>query len=124
MSYTKYVMRDDDVFALVSKMTGVEHSSLASLLGNANRITHAGFLYANDDGKLDSYGKSYSTGKESSPEDGPVILAAINRGDVFIVEHIAAGFFYASNHPNFRTTDGVKVATLDLLKEFRILERD
>lgn len=123
MSYTKYVMRDDDTFALISKMTGVEHSSLATLLGSPTRITSAGFLVLNDDGTIQTYGKSYSMGLDSSEEDGPVILAAINRGEVFIIENAEACIFYATNHSALHTADAVKATTSDL-QHYRIIDRD
>lgn len=120
MSYTKYVMRGDGIFGIISKMTGVEHATLATILGNPAKVTHAGFLYGRDD-ELESYGKSISTGKESAPEDGAIILRAIQEGKVFLVENEAAGFFYATNHPE---ASGNTVATMESLREHRVLERD
>lgn len=124
MSYTKYVMREDDVFAIISKMTGVEHATLATITIGANRISSAGFLYLNPDGKIDAYGKSHSTGKSSDEADGPVILAAINRGEVVIVENAEACIFYATNHPSVRAAGGSKPATMADLQHHRIFEND
>jgi len=120
MSYTKYVMRDDGIFGIISKLTGVEHSTLATLLGNPAKVTHAGFLYQRDD-DLISYGKSISTGKASDPEDGPTILQAIKDGKVFLVENERVGFFYATNHPE---ANDCPVASMAGLLDHRILERD
>lgn len=120
MSYTKYVMTGDGTFALISKMTGVEHSTLAHYASSPAKITTAGFLYANDAGELQSYGKSISMGLDSREEDGPAILAAIERGEVVIAENEMAGFFYATNKPG----ETGKVATMATLREHRIIERD
>jgi hypothetical protein len=123
MSHTKYVMAENGTFAIISKMTGVEHYVLASYAGGLTQITTAGFLYLDPQDNMQSYGKSYSTGKSSSEEDGPEILAAINRGEVFIVENYEAGFFYATNNTDRRQPDS-KVATLDSLYEHRIFESE
>lgn len=126
MSYTKYVMSGEGKFAIISKMTGVEHSTLGQLTIGAHRITTAGFLVLNDDATIQSYGKSYSTGKESVPEDGEAIAAAIQRGEVSILENEQAGFFYATN----RVQDGdatsvtIRSATISDLQRHRIFEND
>lgn len=123
MSYTKYVMGADDKFALISKMTGVEHSQLAGEIGGADKVLSAGFLYQDDAGVLVSYGKSFSLSIDSNSEDGPIILAAINRGEVKILEDLDACVHFATNSGSTKSTNA-PTATLALLQEYRILERD
>jgi hypothetical protein len=123
VSYTKYVITEDGTFALVSKYTGVEHSTLGHYVGGPHKVVRAGFLYLNPEGQLDSYGKSISTGKESDPEDGKLIQAALERGEVILVENEQAFFYYATNRAEDRQAKGAEVADLDLLKKHRVIER-
>ena len=122
MSYTKYVMGADDTFALISKMTGVEHSSLSIVIGGPDRVTSAGFVVLDED-KIQSYGKSYSLDKASDPDDGAVIIAAIHRGDVYLITEHEQCYAYATNARN-SAQNGGRVATLETLKDFGIFERD
>lgn len=121
MSYTKYVMREDGVFGIISKMTGVEHSVLASILGSPAKVKTAGFLYLNPEGDLQAYGKSISLGLASVEQDGEVISRAIKAGEVTLLENEMAGFFYATNQS---FSNGAKPATLDDLQRHRVIERD
>jgi len=121
VSYTKYVMRGDGVFAIISKMTGVEHSTLSWFIGSPTGVKTAGFLYLNQDKELQSYGQSNSLGLKSEESDGVEIARALEEGRVTVVEHEDAGFFYATNDPN---AVGEPSVTLEALQSHRILERD
>lgn len=121
MSYTKYVMRGDGVFAIISKMTGVEHSTLSWFIGSPAGIETAGFLYLNPDKELQSYGQSISLRLKSQESDGVEIARVLEEGRVKIVEHEESGFFYATNDPN---AVGKPSVTLEDLQRHRILERD
>lgn len=99
MSYTKYIMRKDGKFAFISKYAGVEHRVLAEFLGATNHVKSAGFLYTNTDGTLQAYGQSISLTCKCDENDGVLITAALQAGEISIIENDRAGFFYATNSP-------------------------
>lgn len=90
MSHTKYLMNHQGDFVLVSKYSGQEHIHLARFIGGANAMAHGGFLYLHNR-KIQSYGKSISTGTSSREEDGESILRDIEGGKVAILEDDYAG---------------------------------
>lgn len=123
MSHTKYLMNAQGDFVIVSKYSGQEHIHLSRFVGGPTKMSQGGFLYLNEQ-TIQSYGKSVSTGLSSREEDGPLILQAIQEGKVAILEDDYAGFFYAGNTKEMVNDPEAVIATLDLLKKYRIFERD
>lgn len=125
MSYTKYLMNDANEFVMVSKYSGQEHIHLAHFIGGPAKMSHAGFLYRNDQ-TIQSYGKSVSTGLSSREEDGELIQQSLLKGEMVIVfiEQGDFDFYCASNHPSLKNHPDAQIATLDLLEKYRIFERD
>ena len=124
MSYTKYVMFGNGSFLLISKMTGVEHSVLAGFNQGAHNAVSAGFLYPNNDGTLQSYGQSISTGLKCRDEDGDIITQALKDGKISIVDHFTGHFCLATNDvegTSLIERSGAEVATFETLVEKRIL---
>lgn len=121
MSYTKYVMLNNGVFAFISKYAGVEHSVLVSFVGNPNNVASAGFIYLHDNGDLQTYGQSVSLGIKCDEADGDIISNALKTGNITIVENDRAGFFFATNDPN---AVGERCSSVEVLQNLRILERD
>jgi hypothetical protein len=119
---TKYVMNDEGEFALINKMTGVEHTTLAHDVGGAHRLVSAGFLTYYR-GELTTYGKSVSTGKESRVSDARVIQEAIETGKVRIDHREHQWGYAAGNHECMMAPDN-EVATIELLMERKILGDD
>jgi hypothetical protein len=125
VSYTKYVMFENGMFLLISKYTGVEHSTLAQFGPGCPKVKTAGFLWPREDGTLQSYGKSLSLGKDSCEEDGILITQALQAGRISTVRHDPCGFYFATSDvkaTHLFDEDSVEPTTLDSLKTHRIIE--
>jgi hypothetical protein len=108
-------MTDDGTFALISKMSGVEHYRLANDVGGPDKVVAAGFisLYR---GELTTWGKSYSMDLNSRMSDGRIIQEAIETGKVRIDQGEYQWGFAAGNHECMMAPDN-EVATIELLLE-------
>jgi hypothetical protein len=127
MITTKYVMTGSGIFAIVSKMTGMEHTHLCRLGLDispeklAKEGGSAGFLNLNDDGSLTAYGRSLSCDLPAREGDGEKITAAIRDGKVRLESIVGREEdFIAGNIEGLQAPD-LEVATLANLKKYKVI---
>lgn len=70
----KYIILDERLPIIFPEM--MTHADVAQALGH-HRVTSAGFVNINKEGKYNAYGESFSLSIKSTPEDSALINRAL-----------------------------------------------